>query len=278
MATIQGTSDDDTLRGGGNEVLFEGYHPDFGIEWLENVFIPQSIIFYTDMLPAIYQCSIALGAPVRICDIGPAHGAGSNFVLTTLNNLLGWPAQMTCFDLQTIFSKYAKAKFPKIVYNVGNFLDQDKHFDLTIMSHVLEHVQGPLDFVNSVLGRTKLLICYVPYREEKLIPAHINRFDEDSIRDMPGLIWCRIMRSLGWRTESNSRVAMFVCASPTAQMEIELNRPERESGWRELISRLDDEYTTSLVPSAQDLSSKYDQQREGQTFRFQEILRRLRLR
>ena len=212
MATIQGTSDDATIEGG--EVLFEGYGPGFGIEWLENNFIPQSIIFYTDMLPAIYQCSIALGAPVRISDIGPGTAAGSNFVHTTLNNFLGWPAYMTCFEMQTIFQKYANAKFPNIAYNVVDFLEQEEHFDLTIMSHVLEHVQGPLDFVSSVLDRTKLLICYVPYREEKLIPGHINRFDDDLIRDIPGLIWCRIMRSIGWRTESNSRVAMFVCASP----------------------------------------------------------------
>lgn len=232
----------------GSDDLFGEFAPGFGIEWLENVFIPQSIVFYADMLPAIYQCVLALGAaPVRICDIGAAHAAGSNFVLSMLNGCLGRSTEMTCFDLEPRFEKYAKAKYPQIVYNVGNFLDCDEIFDLTIMSHILEHVQGPLDFISSVLDRTKFLIGYVPFKEDHLIPGHINRFDKDSISDIPGLIWCRIMRSVGWRTELNSRCAVFVCASPTALTETDLNRLEWEIGWREMILRIDDEYLTAPI-------------------------------
>lgn len=225
-------------HGGDDDVLFQGFGPGFGIEWLEKTFITQSIIFYADLLPAIYQCSISLGKPVRICDIGSASGAGANFVLNALNSLLGWPAEMTCFDLDRRYSRYVEVKFPNLIYNVGDIFDHEQDFDLCIASHVIEHVQRPKDFVGAILDRTKLAICYVPYREEKLIPGHINRFDNESIGDMPGLIWGRIMRSTGWRTESSSAVAVFVCASTGGREGIDL---------KELISRLDDEYDSARI-------------------------------
>ena len=213
------------------EQLFAGFGPGHGLEWLENVFIPQSTIFYTELLPIVYQCTIAVGqSPVRICDIGSASGAGPNLIWTVQNHLLGWPTEMTCYDIDGVFYKYARAKYPGITYNVGDFFADDAHFDLGIVSHVLEHVREPVTFVERLLDRVQIIVAYVPYLERNLIPGHINRFDAELINGMPGVIWTRIMRSIGWRTERNSLVAAFVCVAPGAEHHINLGKLTRRLG------------------------------------------------
>ena len=214
-----------------HEELFAGFGPGYGLEWLENVFVPQSTIFYTELLPIVYQCTTAVGqSPVRICDIGSGSGAGPNLIWTVQNHLLGWPTEMTCYDIDKVFHKYARVKFPGITYNVGDFFSDDAHFDLGIESHVLEHVSEPLSFVERLLDRVQIVVAYVPYLERNLIPDQINRFDTDLIHSMPGVIWTRIMRSIGWRTESDSSVAAFVCVAPGVEHKINLGRLTRRLG------------------------------------------------
>ena len=218
-----------------------GCDPGHGIERLESLGIPQSTIFYAELLPIIYQCSIALGrSPVRICDIGSASGAGANLVSTAQNHLLGWPTEMTCYDINGSHQEYAKSRFPDLAYNVGDVLLDDVHFDIGIASHVIEHVSRPVKFVERLVGRVQLLVVYVPYLERNLAPRHLTRFDGDLISRMPGMIWARVTRSIGWRTETDSSVAAFVCAAPGVERHIDL---------RELASRLDEEFRSVSIPS-----------------------------
>ena len=42
--------------------LFEPFAEGFGIEWLEGTFIPQTLIFYGQLLPLVYNSCMALGA------------------------------------------------------------------------------------------------------------------------------------------------------------------------------------------------------------------------
>lgn len=217
-----------------------GPGPGDRIERWENVAIPQSMIFYIDLLPIVYQCSIALGrSPVRICDVGAATGAGANFVRTAQDHLLGWPTEMTCYEINPMYREYAQSRYPHVAYSVGDFFQDDIHFDIGIASHVVEHVPDPVDFVERLAGRVQLLVVYVPYRERNLLPRHRTRFDADLISRMPGVIWARIMRSIGWRTEADSSVSAFVCAAPGAERHVDL---------RELVSRLDDEFRSSSLP------------------------------
>ena len=171
-----------------HEQLFAGFGPGYGLEWLENVFVPQSTIFYTDLLPIVYQCTTAVGqSAVRICDIGSGSGAGPNLIWTVQNHLLGWPTEMTCYDIDEVFHKYANVKFPGIRYNVGDFFFDDAHFDLGIVSHVLEHVPEPMTFVERLLGRVQPVVAYVAYLDPNLVAGYINRFEANSIHVYAGV-------------------------------------------------------------------------------------------
>ena len=210
------------------------------IERWENLAVPQSTIFYIDLLPIVYQCSIALGrSPVRICDVGAATGAGANFIRTAQNHLLGWPTEIACYEINPMYQAYAKSRYPHVAYSVGDFLQDDVDFDIGIASHVVEHVAEPVDFVERLVGRVELLVVYVPYRERNLLPRHRTRFDADLTTRMPGVIWARTMRSIGWRTEADSSVAAFVCAAQGCERHVDL---------RGLVSRLDDEFRSSPIP------------------------------
>ena len=143
-------------------------------------------------------------------------------------------------DIKGKFQEYARSRFPGLEYKVGDVLVDDVHFDIGIASHVIEHVPHPVDFVERAIGRVQLLVVYVPYLERNLAPRHLTRFDADLIARMPGMIWARVTRSIGWRTEADSAVAAFVCAAPGVERQVDL---------RELASRLDEEFRSVSISS-----------------------------
>jgi len=196
-------------------VLFEPYPDGAGIEWLEETFIPQSMIFYAQLMPVVYQCALASrgSEPLKIADIGAAHGAGSNFIHTVLNNLLGVRVEVTAFEMQARYKRYAEAKFPAVRFKTIDFFDDPEQYDIIVSSHTIEHMEDPRTFVSRVMDRvTSCAVFYVPYRERKLIPGHLTSFDDALIQSMPGFVWGRVLKSIGWRTEANARVAAFVCS------------------------------------------------------------------
>ena len=200
-----------------------------GADWIENRSVPQSLLFYAELLPLIYQCTIACGRrPVRICDIGAGTGAGANLVATVQSHLYGWPTKVTAFSIGGRLSAYAEAVFPNMTYRVGEPTAADGPFDLAIASHVVEHVPRPAEFVSGILDVVEFFaVVYVPFRERQLCPTHCNRFDEASIRSMPGVIWSITRRSAGWRTENDSSCAVFVCATSQAHRQLDLSSLKR---------------------------------------------------
>jgi hypothetical protein len=202
--------------------LFEPFAEGYGVDWLETSFIPQSLIFYAELLPIIYSCCKSVtNRPVRLCDIGAGSGAGSNLVVNYLNTLGNCPAEMTAHDLERRFSSYAAAMFPNIKYKIGDFFASSEQYDVAILSHTLEHIGDPEDFLQRLTARVPITVVYVPFREQDLIPGHVASFDENRIAAMPGMIWGRTFRSMGWAPHSVG-VAAFVCVSPAARESINI--------------------------------------------------------
>jgi hypothetical protein len=182
------------------------------------MWIPQTRIFYAELLPVVHGCCVALGArPAAIADIGAGSGAGSALVAEAMNGILGWPAELHAFDIEPQFATYAARTFPHIHYRVENVLHCARNFDVAILSHTLEHMDGPEAFVARLAGVARLSLIYVPFEVAELIPGHVARFTADRIRAMPGFTWGRTGRSLGWQAGVDPRVAMFVCASEDAR-------------------------------------------------------------
>ncbi len=188
------------------------------VDWIETMWIPQTRIFYAELLPVVHGCCVALGArPAAIADIGAGSGAGSALIAEAMNGILGWPAELHAFDIEPQFAAYAARNFPRLRYFVEDALECGRGFDVAVLSHTLEHMEEPEAFVARLTSVARLAVIYVPFDEAELIPGHVARFTEDRIRAMPGFTWGRTGRSLGWQAGADPRVAMFVCASEGAR-------------------------------------------------------------
>lgn len=216
--------------------LFEPFGPGFGVEWLEGTFIPQTLVFYAQLLPVVYRCGLSLAkTPLTVCDIGAATAAGTTLLHDVLNNLMGLKVKLTAVDMEGRFLPYAQAKFEKIEYVVGDFLSLGRRFDIVVLSHTLEHIERHGSFVQNVLLNVDgFCIVFVPFEEEHLIPGHVRSFSEADIAQLPGFVWGKVFRSVGWRTEENARVALFVLASEAMSTNVDLLRG--------LVEALDSEF------------------------------------
>lgn len=221
-------------------LLQDDPHP--GIDWVENTQEIQTLVFYCQLLPIIFRCvEYCPSSPARIADVGAATGAGGDLVSKMLTNLMGQSVETTCFDTSPYFERLAIEKYPVIRYRRGDFLEYQEQFDLAICSHMIEHVPNPRSFVGKVMEKLDyFLIGYVPFMEVNLIPGHINSFDETSIAGMPGLIWARIIQSVGWRSasEEHPRCAAFVCATARATEVVDIEK---------LCALLDEEFHTFAI-------------------------------
>ena len=202
-------------------------HP--GIDWVENTMESQTIVFYSQLLPVIFNCVVCCHSnPTRIADIGACTGVGGDFTSKVITNLMGYSVETTCFDTSPYFKRLAMVKYPNIEYHQGDFFEyQDRKFDIAVCSHVIEHIPYPDNFVTKVVDKVNyFLIGYVPFKEVNLIPGHVNSFDETSIREMPGLIWARNIRSVGWRSanEEQPSCVIFICATKQAMKKVNISK------------------------------------------------------
>lgn len=213
------------LRG---ELLLEN-DPHPGIDWVEGTMEPQTIIFYSQLLPVIFNCVVSCHQnPTRIADIGACTGVGGSLISKVIANLMGYSVETSCFDTSPYFKRLAITKYPNIEYHQGNFFEfKDRKFDIALCSHVIEHIPQPDDFVAKIVDNINyFLIGYVPFKEVNLIPGHVNSFDETSIREMPGFVWARSIRSVGWRSASEEQPScvVFVCATKQANEQVDISQ------------------------------------------------------
>jgi SAM-dependent methyltransferase len=211
------------VAGAGMSSSYKAFCPGLGSEFLESTSIPQTTIFYSQLLPVVHSCCVAAGAhPARICDIGAGTAAGADLIEKAMTHLLGLPATVTAFDLETKFVAYAKEKFPTISYKAMDFFDSDQTFDLAIVSHTLEHMEEPERFVERLCARTPMMVGFVPFEEKPLIEEHLCAFDTARLRSMPNFVWGQAFKSVAWKLDDYA--ALFVCIEPTLRARLDLVR------------------------------------------------------
>lgn len=137
----------------------------------------------------------------RVLEIGCARGQ----VLSTIN-----AAERVGVDYDGAAIKAGKREFPELTLIHGEareFLDNDRDFDVLILSHVLEHIDAPDHFLARVAGRFERIYIEVPdfdwtdlnairqARGRKLIymdDDHVTEFDRDELE--------RLLASVGLQT------------------------------------------------------------------------------
>lgn len=206
------------------------------------------------LLPGWLKSSVraggANGAPMTLCDIGCAEGAGTHL----LAEELGIPTTGVDFAAEGI--ALARERHPGVDFRVANLLAEpggddalDARFDIVFSSNTLEHFHAPWAAFDAMAARAeRFLVLLLPWREGELQPEHFVEFTPKAIplaRDGWVLAHASAADVADW---PDSRWAgdqvLFVYARPQALIDagvsladVRIDDPEREALQARLAAR-----------------------------------------
>lgn len=178
----------------------------------------QSKEFMRHLLDEIqgYFRTFPYGTRFSVLDVGPGTSEGSNLLGSLYRSRkLGYGAKVETIDIRPDYVAYAKVFAPHTKALVGDVFDLSRSYDVVIASHVIEHVQKPIDFCRQLQKISKgiVLIC-APLMEDRdmITSGHINVFDQGFLDELGGDI--RTIQSAGWGQFVEPPYEMFIAQLP----------------------------------------------------------------
>jgi hypothetical protein len=93
----------------------------------------------------------------------------------------------------------------------------DRAWDFVVCSHVVEHVEDPRAFIDTLRRICRgFAFVYTPYREIERIPDHLSTIDESTYAGIPGCE-LEVVASMGWhpdRPGDDCLIATIDCREP----------------------------------------------------------------
>jgi len=164
----------------------------------------QSRAFMIEMLPHIWSHlrTYPAGSTFTVLDVGPGAGYGSE-LLASLHNtdFLGYRLVVDTVDLSTDYADVIRFHSKFIRNNrYEDIFEMSDTYDIVIASHVIEHVENPLEFVNRLreFARQRVFV-YAPFDEpqEALTPGHISVLDKAFLANFNNDEWT-LVHSIAW--------------------------------------------------------------------------------
>lgn len=156
---------------------------------------------------------------VNVLDVGPGTGHGSNFLGQILaTDFFGVRGTVSVVDINPDFLDYI-AGFHPYVHEVlhGDCGElPEASFDIVVCSHVIEHVENPVGFLDSLRKVSRHgVICCAPLREPPgdLSPGHLWSIDVPWLY-LNGALQVEEVESLGWGFLTCPRQKMFLAVFP----------------------------------------------------------------
>lgn len=153
--------------------------------------MPQSRLFMVDIIPYIHRLYQHLpeGTWKSAVDIGPENFAGTQLLANThsAGSFCRMKLKVTAVDITPRFEVLRPLVAPDVEFFVGNIFNvQDRKWDFSIASHVIEHVQNPLAFARRLQEISRdFVIIAAPWNEFPLkTPGHINTISKSLVREM----------------------------------------------------------------------------------------------
>lgn len=143
-----------------------------------NIFDVQSITFTCEILPTLWGLYENYEGKLSLLDVGTRTGAGTALIgylhqTYALNRI---KIETSSIDIDGTYVDYARKHYPLANFRVGDLSAvESKSHDIVLCSHVIEHVESPIEFLNDlkrVARQYVILAC--PYEEKALIPGHLN--------------------------------------------------------------------------------------------------------
>lgn len=155
--------------------------------------MPQSELFMAEMIPIIHRLYEHLpeGAIKTALDVGPQNFAGTELLsrIHARSTFCRLKLQVTAIDIHDRFRLLGEMVAPDVEFLVQNvFSVENRAWDFTVASHVIEHVPKPAVFVRRLqeISRDFVLIA-TPWREDPLTTTgHINTIDKTFVRAVGG--------------------------------------------------------------------------------------------
>lgn len=174
--------------------------------------------FMIDLLPRIQSWlnNFPIDSEFSVLDVGPSWGLGTNLLANLYKRpYLGYKLDVTALDITDYHLPYIRAFCPYVRHDVIDLFDIEQQYDIVICSHVIEHVEKPLDFVRQLINTAKRMVFLAaPYNEkEPRASEHINTIDDNFLSEL-NAEKIEIIKSAGWGARSNIDQKMFIAQIP----------------------------------------------------------------
>jgi 2-polyprenyl-3-methyl-5-hydroxy-6-metoxy-1,4-benzoquinol methylase len=186
------------------------------LEWFRNDLIPQSLTFYSELFPTLFnllQTTKDLGRQLNILDVGAGVGAGTNHLSEIFRGFMsGFKVNFFAIDNVFEYKNASKILYPRVNYFLSDLKDlNSESFDFVISSHVVEHMpkSESLAFVRECYRVSKKgVLIYAPYNEpdELLNPYHLTSINNQYLELLKiPVATSKLVESAGWVDANGSR-------------------------------------------------------------------------
>lgn len=179
----------------------------------------QEELFMSDLLPIIQALFLDYGrtSSVRILDVGPRYCAGSDLLARVFHSFSysAFTVSVDAIDVADWYAGPVPFLAPNVRHRIADVLHlpQEEKWNLVICSHVIEHTNDPIQFVEALKQHaSEFLLVACPWKEQDLIDGHLYRIDETTLKQLsPNYI--RIYESPVWKTGEHCIIMLFVFGS-----------------------------------------------------------------
>ncbi len=153
--------------------------------------IPQSTLFMTEIIPVIHRLYEHL--PERIyrsaVDVGPENFAGTELLarIHAPGSFCRLKLNVSAIDITRDFDSLREIIAPQVEFIHQDIFDlENRVWDFSIASHVIEHVPDPLSFARKMQTFSRdFVIIATPWMEDPIITKeHCNTITKKLVREM----------------------------------------------------------------------------------------------